>query len=499
MILVFDIGTTVLKGALLSEEGEFRCLASRSLKMTQSSKVDYYEADTAQWKMAFREISTELLAGQGVASLIRAVAVSGNGPTLVPVDSRGEFLKPVMTWMDRRGTAESAAIREVQNFYLDPTFYLPKALWLANHRPDIYERTRHFLSCPESITFWLTGEAATVLPGSHFERYFWNDELLEKLGLDNSKFPGFVKPGTIIGKVTASGSIKSGLPVNIPVVAAGPDFIVSQLGTASVYPGRACDRAGTSEGINLCTQNYITDTRLMGYGHIIEPWFNISGIISTSGRAQDWIINAFGYSHLNKEEFLDETMGVSPGSDKLLFLPYLAGERAPIWDPDAKGAFIGLGLNHGRSEMVKAVLESIGYAMRDILEVMSENGANISELRITGGPAKSAVWNQIKADITGKNILAPESTESELLGDLFLALHSLSDSDNLADTADSMVRIKRIYEPRKENIYIYNEMFNIYRESYSGLKSVFNSLAGIEDQAGRKQASCSPMQPKEET
>ncbi len=485
MILVFDIGTTVLKGALLSEEGEFRCLSSRTLKMIQTSRAGYYEADPDRWKAAVREITAELLSSSDDASSIRAVAVSGNGPTLVPVDRRGEFLNPVMTWMDRRGTVESGMIQEIQGFYLDPTFYLPKALWLANNRPDIYEKTKYFLSCPEFVTFWLTGEAVTVLPGSHFEKYFWNRDLLEKLGLDKSKFPNFVKPGTITGMVSPSGSVESGLPANIPVIAAGPDFIVSQLGTASVYPGRACDRAGTSEGINLCTKSYVTDPRLMGYGHIIEPWFNVSGIISTSGRAQDWIINAFGCSHLDLEKFLDEVKGVPPGSGKLLFLPYLTGERAPLWNPDARGAFIGLDLNHGRSEMVKAVLESIGYAMRDVLEVMSENGANISELRITGGPARSDIWNHIKADITGKNLLVPESTESELLGDLSLALYALGDSDNLADTADRIVRIKKVYEPHKEYSGIYNEMFDIYKESYSGLKTVFSALAGMEDQEER--------------
>jgi xylulokinase len=481
MILVFDIGTTVLKGALLSEEGDFISLSSRTLNMIQTANTNYFEADAAQWKIAFKEISTELLAVDGVPKSIRAVAVSGNGPTLVPVDISGEFLNPVMTWMDRRGTEESATIEKIQDFYLDPTFYLPKALWLAKNKPDVYEKTRHFLSCPESVTFWLTGEAVTILPGSHFEKYFWSKKLLEKLGLDNSKFPGFVKPGEIIGKVTTSGSIESGLPEGLPIVAAGPDFIVSQLGTATVYPGRACDRAGTSEGINLCTENYITDPRLMGYGHIIEPWFNVSGIISTSGRAQDWIINTFGYGHLDCEEFLDETTGVPSGSGKLLFLPYLTGERAPLWNPDARGAFIGLTLNHGRSEMVRAVLESIGYAMRDVIEVMSENGAKISELRITGGPARSDIWNQIKADITGKNFLVPESTESELLGDLALALRALGDSNNLADTADRIVRIKKVYEPQQENSGIYNEMFDIYRESYGGLKSVFNSLAAIKN------------------
>ena len=485
MIMVFDIGTTVLKGALLSEEGNFVCQASRTLNMIQTSKADYHEADPSQWKKAIKEMTTELLSEQGAVSSVRAVAVSGNGPTLVPVDRVGEFLNPVMTWMDRRGTAESEAIQEVQGLYLDPTFYLPKALWLANNRSDIYEKTRHFLSCPEAISFWLTGEATIVLPGNHFQKYFWNTELLEKLGLDNSKFPEFVKPGKIIGKITASGSIESGLPKGIPVVASGPDFIVSLLGTATVYEGRACDRAGTSEGINLCTESYVSDPRLLSFEHVIEPWFNLSGIISTSGKAQDWIINAFGCGHLDCEEFLEETKGVPPGSGKLLFLPYLTGERAPLWDPHARGAFIGLGLNHGRSEMVRAVLESTGFAIRDVIEVMSENGANISELRITGGPSRSDIWNQIKADITGKNLLVPESAESELLGDLSLALYALGDSDNLADTADSIVRIKKVYEPCKKNSGIYSEMFDIYRRSYSGLKSVFNSLSGIKDQEAR--------------
>ena len=135
--------------------------------------------------------------------------------------------------------------------------------------------------------------------------------------------------------------------------------------------------------------------------------------------------------------------------------------------------------------MVRAVLESTGFAIRDVIEVMSENGANISELRITGGPSRSDIWNQIKADITGKNLLVPESAESELLGDLSLALYALGDSDNLADTADSIVRIKKVYEPCKKNSGIYSEMFDIYRRSYSGLKSVFNSLSGIKDQEAR--------------
>ena len=481
MIATYDIGTTVIKGALLAENGEFLAYSSQTLDMVKNGVAGHYEADPLQWKQAFREITAHNLKQVGPGADVRAAIISGNGPTLVPVSHNGEFLSPVMSWMDRRGTAETARIKEVSRQYLDPTFYLPKALWLAKNRPDVYAETEHFLSCPESMLFWLTGEAVTILPGSHFLQYFWDDALLESLSLDRAKVPGFSKPGKMIGKVSDAGAAASGLPQNLPVISAGADFVVSLLGTGAVYPGRACDRAGTSEGINLCTEIKIADSRLMWYGHVVEPWYNISGIISTSGRAFDWVKDVTGAGNMRNDELDAEAAQARPGADRLLFLPYLTGERAPLWDPNARGAFIGLGLNHTRKDMVRAVLESVGFAMRDVIEVMAEHGARIDDLRITGGPSKSALWNQIKADITGKNLLVPESTESELLGDLALALYGLGDTDDLAETADSIVKISKVYEPCVETRGLYEDMFGLYRGAYGGLKDIFSSLSRIED------------------
>ncbi|MBI9106583.1 MAG: hypothetical protein JEZ04_07525 [Spirochaetales bacterium] len=478
MIAAFDIGTTVIKGALFSEEGNFLKFASRILVASDAGKTACYEADTDRWKSAFAEITSELLEGRSSDGL-RAAVISGNGPTLVPVGRDGSFLEPVMTWMDRRGIVQAGKIKELQDFYIDPTFYLPKALWIMDERPEIYERTEFFLSCPESMAFWLTGEALTILPGERFEKYFWSDELLGGLGLDCRKFPDFRKPGCIAGKVSPKGASESGLPAGLRVVSAGPDFIVTLLGTAAVYPGRACDRSGTSEGINLCTKKYIEDPRLMGYGHVVEPYFNVSGIISTSGRALEWIKSRFGRSGEGFTDFLRDTAKVPAGADKLIFLPYLAGERAPHWDPSARGAFIGLGLNHGRDEMVRAVLESVGYAMRDVIDVMTENGAQVDELRITGGPSKSALWNQIKADITGRKILVPESTESELIGNLVLALRALGDVDSIAEAADKILRIKTVFEPDTEKGKVYGEYYQLYKKSYLNLKDIFAQLNTI--------------------
>ncbi len=478
MILAVDIGTTVLKGALLTEDGIFRAIASRQMTFCDTADAGCYEAETDQWIEAFCSVSEELLPSLGSDSL-RAVVISGNGPTLVPVAGDGTFLQPVMSWMDRRGTAQSAKIGSLQDFVIDPTFYFPKAMWIADNLPDVYSRTKFFLSCPESMAFWLTGAAVTILPGIKFEKYFWNDVLFEKTGMDKSKFPDFVKPGHITGKVTKKAGALTGLPEGIPVISAGPDFVVTLLGTAAVYPGRACDRAGTSEGINLCTEAYVQDKRLMGYGHVVEPWYNMSGIISTSGKALEWIRKQLGCEGQDYSDFLAPAGDAEAGCGGLLFLPYLAGERAPHWDPSARAAFIGLGLQHGSGDMVRAVLESTGFAMRDVIEVMAENGGFVEELRITGGPSRSPLWNQIKADITGRRLLVPESTESELLGNLVLALRSLGDTDELSESADRIVRIKRVYEPDSARHRIYSELFEIYRSSYSSLKGVFSGLSAF--------------------
>jgi xylulokinase len=152
-----------------------------------------------------------------------------------------------------------------------------------------------------------------------------------------------------------------------------------------------------------------------------------SGFISTSGKALEWFMRASGGTAAGYERLFGDVAKVPAGADRLLFLPYLAGERSPIWDPDARGAFVGLTLNHGTREMSRAVVESVAYAVRDVIEVMEEAGAPVRDLRITGRPSRSPVWNQIKADVTGRRILVPAAADPDLAGDASLALYGLGD------------------------------------------------------------------------
>lgn len=213
--------------------------------------------------------------------------------------------------------------------------------------------------------------------------------------------------------------------------------------------------------------------------HVIEPNLNISGVISTSGKAVSWFRKASGDSCDDYEGFFGELCQVEPGAGHLLFLPYLSGERAPIWDPDARGAFVGLTLNHGRAQMARAVVESTAFAMRDVIETMESLGGRVSELRVTGNPARNPVWNQIKADITGRPLIVPSFPHAELLGDLCLALAALGDYPGPDVAAEELVTMERVHEPDPALRGLYDEMFGLYRESYRALKPVFADLSKI--------------------
>lgn len=479
MILVLDVGTTSLKGALLKEDGTPLKAGQRALTLLSSAtSAIHHETDAWDWIRRIRDLCAELELSPKRRP--EAIVVSGNGPTLVPVGSDDRPLHPALLWMDRRCIEEAATISEMNGFYVDPTFYLPKALWFFRHAPETYEKTKYFFSCSEYVDYLLTGNAATIFPTEDYKRYFWTQESVSKLGMEWEKFPNPIRLGTHMGDTTEQAWRLLGVPPGVPVYAGGPDFIVSIIGTGTVKAGRACDRAGTSEGINLCTDRAISDPRLLCVRHVIDGYHNVSGMVSTSGRALQWFKEITGNEDLPFATLLEDIRAVPAGSNKLIFLPYLAGERAPIWDPNARGAFIGLTMNHGTREMMRAVVESVGFAIRDIVTVMEETGLQVSDMRITGGQAKSDTWIQIKADVTGKRFLLPVMKDAELGGDLCIALFGLGRCESLAEAAEMAVQIEKVFEPNRTNARIYDDLFAIYRESYLGLREPFAKIGAMD-------------------
>ncbi|MDR2478574.1 MAG: hypothetical protein LBD48_04590 [Treponema sp.] len=476
MLLTVDIGTSSFKSALWDFDGRRLAFAARPLSMTGDGGVRH-EAESGQWLRAFADCCAALGAESFAAPLasVEAVVISGNGPSLTPVFGGPEIAgggiriaaAPARLWLDRRAAEAATEVSACVGDFVDASFYLPKALDIKNNEPDLYQRTKYFLGCPELLAFALTGETRTVFPAEGFGRWFWNGTILRRLNLDAAKFPPFISPGEIFGALLPAAAKCFGLPPNIPVISGGPDFFVSILGAGVAVPGQVCDRAGTSEGINACTEKRIVDRRLMSYGHPVKPFWNLSGIISTTGKAIEWGRDFLALKSFN--EFFTLAENAETGADALVFLPYLAGERAPVWNPSARGVLRGLGLSSGRAEFARAVLEGICYAIRDVLSVMEEAGASTGELRVSGSVSESAFLNQIKADITGKEVLIPAQKEAELLGLAIIGSCVLGKYASYAEAASVLVRIESRFRPDEKKLNWYSRIFDEYRETYRKL------------------------------
>ncbi|HCC37770.1 MAG TPA: hypothetical protein DEQ14_09195 [Treponema sp.] len=471
MLLTVDIGTSTFKSALWDFEGEPLSIAIFPLS-TDSGDSGRHETDSGQWLKAFAaSCDTFASSGKRPLSEVKAIVISGNGPTLVPVLGVPEFAAgelrleaaPARLWLDRRSAAAAAEVSAALGGFVDSSFFLPKILGIKKTEPRLYERTRFFLGCPEFLACALTGEAHSVFPAEGFDRWFWNDDILRQLDLNPAQFPPFIRPVDNFGTLLPAAAKHFGLPPNIPVISGGPDFFTAILGSGTIKPGQVCDRAGTSEGINVCTANKIESARLMSYGHPIQPFWNLSGTISTTGKAVQWGKELLGLETYDEFYALAASARIEPESP--VFLPYLAGERAPIWNPQARGVLQNLSLATGRPEFARSILEGICFAIRHVLSVMEESGARADELRVAGSAAGCDVLNQLKADVTGREALIPVQKEAELLGLAAIGAYALGAYNSLSEAAHAFARIEKRVQPDEKKAAHYDQLFEEYRET----------------------------------
>ena len=471
MLLTVDIGTSFFKSAVWDYNGSRKAFASVPLSITLNDGLRY-ETDSSQWLAAFGRCC-QILSSSVPLKSAEAIIISGNGPSLAPVldisqkstEKDKYFIvhaAPVRLWLDRRAEEAAKQVSEITGSHIDAGFFLPKILDIQKNEPELYEQTKFFLGCPEFLAYALTKEARTVFPSKGFERWFWNDSLLEKLDLDMEKFPTFIRPSETFGTLVPYAACHYGLKPDIPVICGGPDFYAAILGAGVVKPGQACDRAGTSEGINTCIEKKVNDNRLMCYGHPVKPFWNLSGVVSTTGKAVEWARDLLGLD--SYEAFTALAKNAEAGAGGLTFLPYLAGERIQVRNPGTRGKLHNISLTTRRCEFARSVLEGIGFAIREIIAAMEKTDAVVDELRIAGAASASSVLNQIKADITGRPVQVLRQCEAELSGLAIIGACALEKYSSFAEAAAELVHVEKTFLPNENNVSMYNDMFEKYQQ-----------------------------------
>ena len=471
-ILGIDLGATEVKAGLVGLDGRLLAMARAGYALQVGHGPGWAEQDPGAWWSALTVAVGALRPPEPVD--VVAIGVDGHGPTLVPVDERGEATRPAVTFLDTRATTEAAELADatgIRGWALGP---LPAALWLERNEPDVAARTRWYLTTWEWLAFRLTGVAtAPLVPGQAIP----DPIRVAATGLRLDRRPESTAMGAVVGRLTTAAAEAFGLQPGIPVAGGTNDAFASYLGAGLTKPGDAYDPGGSAGGFGVYWHEPVEVPGAFVTPAPLDGLYSVGAAMAATGRALDWFRDGVVGGGVTTERLLEEAGTTPAGADGVVFLPYLAGERSPIWDPDATGAFVGLTLGHGRAHLARAILEASALAIRHVAEPMLAAGVTVSAMRACGGPARSETWNQIKADVTGFPVLVPAVLETAVLGSAMLGAVGIGASPDVATAVRSMTRIERRLEPRAEHRATYDRAFDVYRGLYPALRPILRSAS----------------------
>ena len=506
-LIGMDLGTTNIKAVLMNTEGECIASASRANQMIMPEK-GFVEQNANAWWQSAKEIFRELAlqAGQEAVSGIRGIAVSSQSVTLLPIGSDGRPLYNAIIWMDSRSGAEMNEIIEEVGLeqYIqivggrpDAAFLPSKLRWLRKNHPEILRQTAFLLQASSYIVYRLTDAAVTDLDQAirsqclDIKSMKWSAVIGSAIGVDlDMLLPTPIPSDAIAGYVSDEASSITGLPSGIPVTAGACDALAAVYATGLFHLGEAAESAGTSSLVfaGADRSNSLTDPivarpcSIGDYSHLYDA------PISTTGACLKWYLDTFGEAERREAERkgidvyqeLDHMASeAAPGCGGLIFLPYLMGERAPLWSTSARGAFLGLTLNTARSDMVRSIFEGTTFALRHVIETIQKNGVQIECLKIAGGGAKSRIWAKIKASVLNIPILLMDERAGDVpMGDVLIAGQAVGLFSDIGKEADKFIRVRETICPDPAWTEIYDRMYEYYRSMYKALEPDYCRLEG---------------------
>ncbi|MFO3797303.1 MAG: FGGY-family carbohydrate kinase, partial [Anaerolineales bacterium] len=448
------------------------------------------EEDPEEWWQNLPQlVHTCLTNSNRRAEEIAAIGVSGMVPTLILLDEQGHILRPSIQQNDARSYQEiadfkaqvdEAEILQRTGSAITQQSIGPKLLWLRRHEPEVMQRARHVMGSYDFIVHRLTGafslERNWALESGLFDlhRQDWDDHLLELSTIDRSWLGKVHWPAEIVGEVTPAAAAFTGLAAGTPVVAGSADHIASAFSAGLKQQGDLLVKLGGAGDILYCLDTPVVEARLFLDYHVIPGKFLINGCMAASGSIIKWFRNEFA-PHSSYQELDAEAEAISPGSDGLILLPYFLGEKTPIFDPQARGLFLGLTLSHRRAHLYRAILEGISFGFFHHLQVLAELGFEATHARVTNGGARSRLWKQITADVLGIPLEQIAHHPGSSLGAAFVAGMGVGAFDSWNEI-ERYITIEAVTEPNLAHHARYRQLFTLYRETYERLKDLFPRL-----------------------
>ncbi len=503
LFLGIDVGTTGVKAALFTPDGhlEYAQTVEYPIQHIRPGWVEQMPEDW--WTATCSAIQQALAAVPDAAQRVAGLAVSSQAPSLVALNADGISVRPALIWMDRRAEAETQQLVErfgwdeiirIIGNRPDPYYISSKIKWFSQNEAHLRRETRWYVQIPGYINYRLTGEitlddAHAGLMGLRDRNSGqWSEVMCEACGVDPAQFPPVFTGHQIVGIVRAGVSAETGLRTGIPVMAGTVDASAAAVEAGVAEEGILAEMTGTSTVLIMPNSTGISDPAFISMPHALEGMHMLVGAMVSSGASLNWYRDQFGrweIEEANRTEsnvfdlLTKEASTAPPGSDGVLFLPYMMGERAPIWHTQARGVLFGLSLGTKRGAVIRAILEGTAFALRHNIDVARKVGVPVKEIRSVGGGTRSILWNQIKANILGIPVLLPEASVGAPFGDAVLVGMGLGYFPNVLDALRTMVRIKTVYDPDMEHAWRYARMYGLFRDLYTHLREDFNRLAEV--------------------
>ncbi len=490
-----DSSTTATKALLMDAAGHVVSVATSEYGFETPFPL-WSEQNPDLWWVATVESIRKVLADSGVkGDQVKGIGLTGQMHGLVTLDENGEILRPSILWNDQRTAAQCDEIRSrlgkeklIQITGNDALtgFTAPKILWVHDEEPEIYEKIAHILLPKDCVRFKLTGEYAMDRAGGAGTMLFdlrertWSPEVLEALEINPEWLPPTFEGTEVTGVVSKNAAEATGLVPGIPVMGGGGDQAAAAVGTGAVEEGTVSLSLGTS-GVVFATMDTPAiepQGRLHAFCHSVPGKWHLMGVMLSAAGSLRWHRDTFAPG-VDFGKFVSVAGDIPAGSDGLFFLPYLTGERTPHPDPYARGGFIGLTVRHTLPHLTRSVLEGVSFGLRDGFELMITAGlSDVSQVRVTGGGAKSPLWLQILADILNVELVTVSAEEGAAYGAALLAATGAGIFESVQSACKQVIQVTGRTSPGTD-VQIYENMYALYRDLYPALSPTFNAIADL--------------------
>lgn len=497
-ILAHDLGTSGNKATLFSVKGEL--VASKTVAYnTFYEKTLWAEQDADTWWQAVCSSTKRLMAEHGIqAEEVKSVSFSGQMMGCLPVDKQGNPLRRSIIWADQRAQKEAALLEEkieAKRFYKivghrnTASYGIQKAMWVKENQPDIYEQTYKFLNAKDYMVFRLTGKFYTDCSDANsmdclnLAARAWSEEIIEASGVDYDKLPEIVESTFCVGKVTKQAAAETGLSTETKVIMGAGDGVAANVGAGAIAPGKAYCCMGTSAWVAGTSERPILDEdmRIVCWAHAVPGLYSPNGTMQYAGGSFSWLKNTICLDETRRSRELGcspydvmnkEAAKSTPGANGTVFLPYLLGERAPRWNPDARGVFYGMTPNTKRADMLRSVMEGIVMNLSICFDILRQQ-VSIEEVLLIGGSARSEIWQHAIADIFGTRVMVPKYLEeANSMGAAVIAGVGSGIYKDFS-AIDRFVEVQKKVEMNPKNKEIYQSVAEKYNQLYHALESVF--------------------------